>query len=480
MKALRTCFSKIKTIKKGYLIAGVVVVILGVGFFTWRQVGIAGSQEDVEETAEVQTTVVRREDLRDFASGSGELIAQQEIELNFTSNGILGELNVSAGDVVKEGDLLAKLASQESLEATLASRKLSYLEAQQNLDEFLENSGLAMAEAYQDVINAKYDFEEAETDHQSLSYARCSEEVNTRYASEVERYQDQLSELSVRYYGSDQWINVKSQLETAQANLDYCTQYSETEVLQSEANMNISETAYKVAQANYDALLETEGVDRDELQLLEARLENAEKQLAVAQEDLDGASIVAPIDGTVMSVSAPVGEMVKSSGSGSSSLILLADLDELYLEVYIDTTDAAYLEVGNAVEVVFDALPDDTFSGELIQVDPGVYTSGNYSVLKGLASLELSEEDRQKFMPLGLDAAVDVIAADLKNALIVPVESLKDLGGGTYAVFVMDQSSGKLRLTPVEVGVMNVTYAEILSGLSQGDVVSTGIVDTGE
>ena len=471
---------KAKKLKKWTIYIAVVVIVLGGAAFAWWQFSPDTDVEEEEEVAEVQTTYVQFGNLRDSASGSGELVAEQEIDLNFTSNGILGELYVTAGDEVKEGDALAKLASQESLEATVASRELAYVQAEQALQDFLDNVGVSLAEAYGEIITAKYEYEEAQVDYESMSYARCSEEVNTRYAAEVDRFQDQLDELSVRYYGSDQWIEVKNQLDTALANLTYCTEYSETELLQAQANMNIAETAYLLAQANYDALLENEGVDQDELELLEAQLANAEKQLEVAQEDLEGATITAPMDGTVMSVSAGVGEMVKSSGSGAAALILLADQSSLYVEVYIDVTDAAYMEIGNKVEVVFDALPDDMFYGELIQVDPQIYTSGNYSVLKGSASLQLTEEDRQKFMPLGLSAAVDVISADVQNVLLVPVESLKDLGDETYAVFVMDSQTGKLRLTPVEVGVMNETYAEIINGLSQGDVVSTGIVDTGE
>ncbi len=83
---------------------------------------------------------------------------------------------------------------------------------------------------------------------------------------------------------------------------------------------------------------------------------------------------------------------------------------------------------------------------------------------------------RPWLLPAGLNASVDVIAGRAENALLVPVETLRKLSPGNYAVFVM--VDGKLEMRPVEVGLMDVTSAQIISGLEQGDEVSTGIVET--
>jgi len=58
----------------------------------------------------------------------------------------------------------------------------------------------------------------------------------------------------------------------------------------------------------------------------------------------------------------------------------------------------------------------------------------------------------------------------------VPVEALREFAPGKYAVFVL--VDGQLEMRPVEVGLMDVTSAQIISGLEQGDEVSTGIVET--
>ncbi len=82
-------------------------------------------------------------------------------------------------------------------------------------------------------------------------------------------------------------------------------------------------------------------------------------------------------------------------------------------------------------------------------------------------------------MPVGLNAAVDVIAGRAENALLVPVEALREIDTGTYAVFVVGADGG-LVLRPVEVGLQDLTWAEITSGLQAGEVVSTGLVESGQ
>ena len=481
MKSFNGIIKKVKGIKKIYLIGAAIVLLAGVGFGVWKSIsGSNNNNIEAEGETQIQTTTVMRGSLRDYVEGAGSLIAEEELDLNFTSNGILGELYVAAGDEVKAGDELAKLESTESLELAVATKELAYVQAKQALQEFQDSANVNMADAYSAMITAKSTYEDASTEYQSLSYARCSEEVNKKYTAQVERYQGQLDELNERYYGSDQWISVKDQLDTALANLNYCTEYSETEVLEAEGNMNVAETEYLLAQATYDELVADEGIDKDELELLQAQLEQAEKQLAVAQEDLEGATIVAPMDGTIMAISASVGEMVKSSGSGAEALITLSNVDTLYLDIFMDTTNSAYMEVGNKIEAVLDAFPDDVYYGEIIQVDPEIYSSGMFGVLHGVASIEFTEEDSEKYIPLGLTASINVIKAETQNALLLNVAALKDLGDGEYAVFVMDQQTGELKMVSVEVGVISETYAEIISGLSQGDIVSTGVVSAGE
>jgi multidrug efflux pump subunit AcrA (membrane-fusion protein) len=76
-----------------------------------------------------------------------------------------------------------------------------------------------------------------------------------------------------------------------------------------------------------------------------------------------------------------------------------------------------------------------------------------------------------------MNASVDVISGRAEGVALVPVEALRELEPGEYAVFVLED--GQPRLRPVEVGLMDLTFAEITSGLEIGEVVTTGVVETG-
>jgi multidrug efflux pump subunit AcrA (membrane-fusion protein) len=79
-------------------------------------------------------------------------------------------------------------------------------------------------------------------------------------------------------------------------------------------------------------------------------------------------------------------------------------------------------------------------------------------------------------LPTGSTAAVDVIAGQARNAVLVPVEALHETSPGNYALFVLE--NGKPRLRVVDVGIQDTLYAEIKSGLQAGEVVTTGIAAT--
>jgi multidrug efflux pump subunit AcrA (membrane-fusion protein) len=79
-------------------------------------------------------------------------------------------------------------------------------------------------------------------------------------------------------------------------------------------------------------------------------------------------------------------------------------------------------------------------------------------------------------LPAGSAASVDVVGGRTENAVLVPVEALHEIEDGKYTLFVME--NGKLRLHTVEVGLQDLTKAEIISGVDAGDIVTTGVVET--
>ncbi|UCG23232.1 MAG: efflux RND transporter periplasmic adaptor subunit [Chloroflexota bacterium] len=231
----------------------------------------------------------------------------------------------------------------------------------------------------------------------------------------------------------------------------------------SEDDIEAAETTVRQAELNLkQALLNQES---NALSLAQAQL-----NLEAAQAALDETALLAPMDGTIMAVSASVGE---SAGAG---LITLADLEQPILEVFLDETDMNMVGLGYDVEVIFDALPDDVFEGQVIQIDPQLTNQGGVTAVRALVQLDTDSFAKPQTLPVGMNATVEVIGGRAENAVLVPVEALRELTAGQYAVFVMEDDEPVLRM--VEVGLMDFSFAEIVSGLKAGETVTTGIVQT--
>lgn len=459
--------------RKAWILALIVILLAGGAAYAYINKQNAAKAASAVIVAEPQTTLARRGNLRVSATGAGTLTANQEVDLSFSTSGTVAELNVKPGDQVSKGDVLAKLADTRELEANVASLEAQVIEAEQALNDLQNSSALSLAEAYQTMITAQQTYDDALETSQRSSYTRCGKEKNIQLADTLKRAKEQYDKLNnTSFYGGDDWINAKNNYETALANYNYCIAYTEDEKTVSSASLDVAEVALKQAKEDYETLKENSGVNPEELVLAETTLEKTKLQLENAQEKLEGASIIASMDGTIISVSAGAGEAV-----GTSTFITLADLNQLYVDVTIDEADIEKMAVDEKAEVVFDAYPEKTFYGTVVSFDPEVSVSGQYTVATGVVKLDMTEEMNVVQYPLGLSATVEIISAEAENATLIPVDALVDLGDGEYGVFVKgaDQT---LTFTTVEVGIRGETYAEILEGLKPGDVVTTGTVKT--
>lgn len=527
---------------KGFWILVIVVALAAAGGYYYYTTVYAEPEEVVEET--VQTSRVRRGDLVISASGSGQLISADDVNLGFTSGGVLSELMVDVGDHVQAGDVLAQLDVADArravanaeiklaqAEATLASQQdpvaakrtvdlaeiqeaqaeLNLASAQLKLDELLEwtpdESAVLIAQSNLDAAQASYDaavsqpvFDQTTSARISLEQAESSladaqEAYNTAWdpardwelydkrrgdkleseresaVRSLERaYQDlelAQSNYNVALSGIDDTgkLSAWTQVLNAQASLEDAQDGpSENEIEEARLAVQQSELSLAQARINLEEARLGEDTIQAELSVAQARLD-----LEAAQSALEDLELVAPINGLVTVIDAQKGQTV-----GTSPIVTLSNLDEPTVVLYLDETDLDNIAVGNEVEVIFDALPDDVFSGRVARVEPELVTMENVPTVQATAVLEgTGLQD----LPAGLNATADVIGGKAENALLVPVEALRELGVGEYAVFVVKED-GSLEMRPVKVGLMDYANAQIISGLEMGEQVSTGIVET--
>jgi RND family efflux transporter MFP subunit len=246
-----------------------------------------------------------------------------------------------------------------------------------------------------------------------------------------------------------------------------------------EANLEQLGTANDVDQARndvYQAMQRLEdlqsGASEEEIREAQLALDQALLDLEDAHAGVEAATLHAPFDGTVTEVAALPGEYI-----GKSAFITLSVLDAPLLQFWVEESDMSGVAVGSPVEIFFEALPDTVFTGEVVQVDPALVTVDRTLAVQALASIDTSFYSGDLLG--GMNAEIDVISAESRDTLLVPLQALRELGEDGYAAFVV-LPDGELEMRVVEVGLQDLVNAEILAGLEAGELVSTGIAESTE
>lgn len=455
-------------VKRSRLLVISILLLVTAGAVWFLQRGNESTASATKTTSTTnQTAKVRLGDLQVSIGGTGTLVAASSVDLSFTTSGQVSELNVALGDPVTSGQVLAKLGNTETLEANVASAQLDLLVAQNDLKELQNNADVALAQAYQDWVLSKADYADALYAVQRTAYARCTQDVNAQNLNAVERAQKNLDKYEI---GTTEYIGAKEYYETVVADYNYCLGYTADEKTERQANLELADQTMQTAEIKYNTLKEASGIDPDELALAEATVTQTETSLAEAQKTLEGATLIAPMNGTVTYLAAGAGSIVDTS-----LFITISDLTHPTVEVNVDETDLPNFVVGSQAQVVFDALPDSVFYGKLIQVDPQLTNTNNVRTATGLVLLDENTSGGLQSLPLGLNGSVDLIVSEVKDAVLVSIDALNKQSDGSYVVYLVS-SDGQYTEQPVEIGGMDTAFAVVLNGLKEGDVVSTGVV----
>ncbi len=466
-----------------WILIVVLLAAAGGGYYYYRQ---TATTAEAASATPLQTATVKRGSLVISASGTGSVITEKEVQLGFEYSGVLAQLNVAVGDEVKEGDVLAISAPSDddaTIQSKLTSAKLAVLQAQQNMDDLDSTTAndVSLAQLQSDLAAKQvsvYDNQSTLTDlineRATMNWKRCDSDT---IESKLESYQTALD----RWNRSAHLTNSTEyqQMVSALYNYNWCnSNYSQVEldtadaeIASTKATISLLQSQIAEDQAEITNLQSSSGPDSLDIQIAQAKLDNAQAELEVVEQESISSTITAPFDGTILSISASVGDTV-----GTTKFITIADLSQPYLEVLLDETDLNNVGIGYEVSVTFDALPNQTFTGHVIAINPSLTNAFSVTAIQTTVQLDTSSFSKPQNLPIGLSATVEVISAQAQDVLLVPVEALHELSEGSYAVFVM--KNGTPTLTTVEVGLMDYTSAEIKSGLNEGDVITTGIVET--
>ena len=162
---------------------------------------------------------------------------------------------------------------------------------------------------------------------------------------------------------------------------------------------------------------------------LESAQYNTKQQKAVLEEVRDNfakTTITSPIDGTVVSLNAEVGEivMIGTMNNAGTVIMTVADLNTIEVEVEVDETDVARVKVGQEAKLSVDAFPDTTFKGVVVEVGNAAQSSGSSTdqVTNFLVKILLT--DVVPGIKPGMTATADITTAKQKDILYVPIQAV--------------------------------------------------------
>ncbi len=225
-----------------------------------------------------------------------------------------------------------------------------------------------------------------------------------------------------------------------------------------------------------------------------SQLTNADLSLQEAQlsrdrilRQLEDYTITAPIDGTVVLKNKKAGEKIESGGStssltGTSSnvLAIIYDMSSLCFQLDVDELDVKKIQVGQEVTITADAAEGKIYTGvvENVSISGTVGTNG---VTTYPVKVRLHEFDDSLLPGMNIEATITV--EETENALVVPINAI-NRGNTIYVkgekTEENDRAPEGYKTVAVETGLSNDSYVEIISGLTEGDIVYVVSVNSGE
>ncbi|MFN2145307.1 MAG: efflux RND transporter periplasmic adaptor subunit, partial [Anaerolineales bacterium] len=225
-----------------------------------------------------------------------------------------------------------------------------------------------------------------------------------------------------------------------------------------DANVAVATAELDSAERYYEKV--KDGPDPDDVAMAEARV-------AAAQASVDTAEITAPFDGYITAVEATEGDLV----APNTYAFRLDSLDNLLVDVAVSEVDINQIAVGQPVTLVFDAIQDEEYKGEVIEVSPvGVQQQGLVSFEVTIKLLDADQEVRP-----GLTAAVQIVVRQVKDALLIPTRAVRWVRG-EQVVYLSpngeNATADDLQIVPVTVGASSDEFTEVVEGdLKEGDYV---------
>lgn len=359
------------------------------------------------EVVEIRASAVTHQNLLTTVPTNGRVEPTEYFQAHAQVPGVVSKIYVEVGQKVKKGDLLIKMEDGEAV------------------------SRLATAQS-------------SLTTAESLAHDQSqggTQEERIALNADLSRAQQQKQQ-------AEKDLSALKQLQAKGAA-------SAAEVTAAQQRLDAANASLTTLQ-----LRRTERYSASDKSRVTAQLGDARAALAAARANYANVNIRAPYAGTVYSIPVSQYDYVPAG----EDLLDLADLNRIQVRAYFDEPEIGKLAVGQAVKIVWDAKPNQTWHGHISRAPSTVITYGTRNVGECIITVDDAQGD---LLP-NTNVTVTVTTSQRFNVLSVPREALHTEDG--YFVYRIVQD--KLVRTPVVVGATNLTRVEIVSGLTEKDMVA--------
>ncbi|HWR37670.1 MAG TPA: efflux RND transporter periplasmic adaptor subunit [Clostridia bacterium] len=372
-------------------------------------VGVVAAKSGGTKLDPSKLAKVERGDLAKSVVATGKVEPITKVEIKSKASGIVKKLLVDAGDQVKTGQVLAEL-DKEEIQARVRSQK-AQLEASQ--------SNLHAAQA--EFERSKVDAEGPDVPLLKRAYERARKMA-------------------------DEGVLSQAQLDDAQKNFEMASNKQNV----SRAQLTVSKA--KVAQAS-------------------AQVQQARATLEQLEEEYRNSTIIAPIDGIILSRNVEMGDAVSSilvMGSAATLVMTLGDVNEVYVKGKVDESDIGKVYLGQPARIKVESFKDKSFTGKVTKISPMGVEKDNVTTFEVRVSITNPGGE----LKAAMTANAEIILEEHKNVLMVPEGSIMYDRDKHASVEVPDAKGkeGKRKLA-VQIGISNGAKTELLAGLKEGDQV---------
>lgn len=454
--------------KKKIIIGGAVVLLLALIVI----ISVVASRKDETEVTTVKLEV--RPELKSTVTASGEVRPVRYIKLTSEVQGRILEIFVNAGDQVNKGQALVRIDPtqlQSTQEAQWAATQASINDVANarngvaSAQQALTVAEAGVSQAKQATVSAEIDLKTADRE---LKRATNLVESNVMSRSEYDAARDRYDQAKAKL--ESQNIAVREAMERA----------------------NQQKVALKEAQTSVKSS--------------EMRASQQQAMLRGSASQRDRATVYSPLQGVVADIPTRVGEFAVA-GLSTTSLLTIADMTTINVEVNVDETEIDDVQVGQPTRLKVDALGEKELTGVVVQKNPlaiaksdttgGLSNRVNVQEAKEFkVTIELKDlpaSDHEKLRP-GMSATATITTKTKNNVIAVPLQAIVEkpaaapspapsiASAGPFTsekpkavkgVYTLDKNN-KVKFVEVTTGITGESDIEIVTGLQAGAEVITG------